>query len=383
MRKMPAASGESSRPATSVGRVGSGAAAGGGPGELRKAAIRSMPLRAMRRSTCVVGGGPGVDSASRRRGLAGRLLAGDAQRPALVAVVDVPDPGERGLVAIDQRRDVAADPVGRGARARHHGDLARAGLVVERRHQLAEHLGRRPVDRFEGDRGVGRNARVGGCEPARLAATSSRPQASRASPRQRHRTDVTDALARRTRAGLHRTASTPPRPAALFLLRQPDRVPAEPVAAYRRDGPPRRSGIWSMQAMNNSVGQRDRVDVPAVIGFRAMRGAAIGIELRRIGVGAKRRGPRPARCRRASSGRPRSRQIEHRVAGACGRREEAALSWLGRDEAVDQILADLVVALADHRSGRGRRCARAWRRAFPSPRSVASITPVSAPRQPA
>ena len=169
MRKMPAASGESSRPATRVGGASSGSAAGGWPGVLRKAAIRSMPVRDMRRSTSSSAAVQASTSsvAAARLGM-GRLLAGDAQRAALVAVVDVPHPGKGRPVAIDQRRDVAADPVGRGTRARHHGDPARAGLVVERRHQLAEHLRRRPVDRFEGDRSIGRNSGVDGCEPARL-----------------------------------------------------------------------------------------------------------------------------------------------------------------------------------------------------------------------
>ena len=55
----------------------------------------------------IVGRGPGVAS-----GLAGRFLAGKAQCALLVAVIDVPDPGDRGAAAADLGGEIAAHPVG-------------------------------------------------------------------------------------------------------------------------------------------------------------------------------------------------------------------------------------------------------------------------------
>src|SRR6187431_1335513 len=63
------------------------------------------------------------------------------------------------------------------------------------------------------------------------AARSSRPRAPRASPRQRHRTDMTDALAHRTRAGLHRTASTAPTVRCLVFVATAGPSPGRTVAA--------------------------------------------------------------------------------------------------------------------------------------------------------
>ena len=151
-----------------------------------------MPLRAMRRSTC----SSAAAQASRRAG-GGRLLAGDAQGPALVGVVDVPDPGERGLVALDQRRHIAADPVGRGALARHHGDLSRAGFVVEIGDELAEHFRRRAVDRFKGDgrrrtrrRWQGSAGRSSGNDEQPAALAASAATASTPIGRDRYRRDA-------------------------------------------------------------------------------------------------------------------------------------------------------------------------------------------------
>ncbi len=125
-RKIPAPSGVSSRPDTSVTSDGSG----GERRRLGRIEEARDPIHAVAGHAAnhlLVGGRPGVAAAAG----GGRFFAGDAQRPALVGVVDVPDPGERGLVALDQRGDIAADAVGRGAVARHHGDLPRAGFVVE------------------------------------------------------------------------------------------------------------------------------------------------------------------------------------------------------------------------------------------------------------
>ena len=66
-------------------------------GEPAQAGLRDFPQHQ------VVGGGPGVAP-----GLAARLLAGQPQRPLLIGVIDVPDPGDHGLAAHDLRREIAA-----------------------------------------------------------------------------------------------------------------------------------------------------------------------------------------------------------------------------------------------------------------------------------
>ena len=92
----------------------------------------------------VVGGGPGVAP-----GLAGRLLAGQPQRALLVAVIDVPDPGDHGFAAHDLRREIAAHAIGGAAFARDDREVAQLGFAVEHAHHAVEHLRRRAVDRFE------------------------------------------------------------------------------------------------------------------------------------------------------------------------------------------------------------------------------------------
>src|SRR5438067_7045381 len=47
------------------------------------------------------------------------------------------------------------------------------------------------------------------------------------------------------------------------------------------------------------------------------------------------------------------RSVKHRVAGACGRHEEATVRGICRLEAVDKLRADLVVPLPDCRPERG------------------------------
>ncbi len=48
-----------------------------------------------------------------------------------------------------------------------------------------------------------------------------------------------------------------------------------------------------------------------------------------------------------------ARQVEHGMAGPGRRNEEFGVGWVGGQEAVHQLLADLIVRLADHRTGRG------------------------------
>jgi hypothetical protein len=62
----------------------------------------------------IVGGSPGVAS-----GLAGRFLAGQAQRALLVAVIDVPDPRDGGAAAADLGGELASHPIGSLRFARH------------------------------------------------------------------------------------------------------------------------------------------------------------------------------------------------------------------------------------------------------------------------
>ena len=273
----------------------------------------------MRRSTC----SSAAAQASRPAAGRGGFFAGDAQRPALVGVVDVPDPGERGLAALDQRRDIAAHPVGRGADARHHGDLPRAGLVVEVGNQLAEHVGRRAVDRFERDGRAGR--RAAGQRRARrpTATTNSRRRWPPALRPQARRSDATDyAATRPTRAALHATASTTPA-ARRHFSEQTASCASELVTVFPAAVHPGWSDIWgsrSAETAGRLIGQRDGVDMPAVIGLAAVGGAAVGIELRRVGIGAEAevldlRRPRPAAVAKRCSRRDRTSQWPARSAG--------------------------------------------------------------------
>src|ERR1700685_4144707 len=58
----------------------------------------------------IVGRSPGVAA-----GLAGGFLAGQAQRALLVAIIDVPDPGDHGAAAVDLGGEIASYTVGGGA----------------------------------------------------------------------------------------------------------------------------------------------------------------------------------------------------------------------------------------------------------------------------
>ena len=83
-------------------------------------------------------------------GLAADFLAGQAQRALLVAVIDVPHPGDHGLAADHLRREIGAHAIGGRAFARHDREVAQLGFAVEHADHALEHGRRRAVDRFEG-----------------------------------------------------------------------------------------------------------------------------------------------------------------------------------------------------------------------------------------
>ena len=63
--------------------------------------------------------------------------------------------------------------------------------------------------------------------------------------------------------------------------------------------------------------------------------------------------------------------------------EEAGIVGIVREEAIAECLVDFVGGLADARPDGGMDIRRAARRGAPSPSMVESVTPASAPRQPA
>ncbi len=128
----------SPRPAPSA-RASASGVPGATSAEVRKAASLSMLPCGDPPQHGVVGGRPGVAVAA----LDG-LRAGDAQGAPLLAVEDVPDPGDGGLRICDLGGEIAAHPIGRGLLARHHRQLARLRLVVEILHQFWNCAGGRP-----------------------------------------------------------------------------------------------------------------------------------------------------------------------------------------------------------------------------------------------
>ena len=82
-----------------------------------------------------------------------------------------------------------------------------------------------------------------------------------------------------------------------------------------------------------------------------MRGAAVGIEPRRVGVGAEREVVDGGEAEPFQPRHDVARQVEHEMAGLA-RREEARVVRVGRHELLHQLGADLVARLVDHRPGR-------------------------------
>ena len=113
----------------------------------------------------IVGRGPGVAS-----GLAGRFLAGKAQCALLVAVVDVPDPRDRGAAAADLRR---RDSFARDRRPRIRGTRS-TGCEASIRCPARRPSGRTPA--AAGRRSI-RTPPWPHCRPSRRAPLAAPPPA--------------------------------------------------------------------------------------------------------------------------------------------------------------------------------------------------------------
>src|ERR1700722_7879002 len=99
--------------------------------------------------------------------------------------------------------------------------------------------------------------------------------------------------------------------------------------------------------------QSDRIHMAAVIGFGAVSGAAEAEKPLRTGIGAK---PDILDVADARPGQPRADiagKVEHGMAIAGSRREEAVAGGVFGVKAGNEIGADLVIGLPDHRSDRG------------------------------
>src|SRR5580700_11307636 len=144
---------------------------------------------------------------------------------------------------------------------------------------------------------------------------------------------------------------SPARPAATFA----DLIQAACRAGNMNQGlvP---AGFFALSAMGlagsadtASAGQSDRIHVAAVVGFGAVGGAAEAVKPLRIGIGAK---PDILDMADARPGQPRADiagKVEHGMAVACGRREEAMAGGVFGVKAGNKIGADLVIGLPDHR----------------------------------
>jgi len=75
----------------------------------------------------------------------------DQQRALLVAVIDVPDPCDRGAAADDLGRKITPHPVGGRGFAGDDRKVAELRFAVEHIDHAVEHLRRGAVDRFKGD----------------------------------------------------------------------------------------------------------------------------------------------------------------------------------------------------------------------------------------
>src|SRR5262245_42590952 len=101
------------------------------------------------------------------------------------------------------------------------------------------------------------------------------------------------------------------------------------------------------------IRERYCIHMTAIIGLGAMGGAAKTVELRRVRIGAV---TQVLDLSDAGALEPRddeAGQIEHGVARSSGGREEALAVRIGLDEAIQQIGADFVIVLSDHRTERG------------------------------
>src|ERR1700741_658598 len=120
------------------------------------------------------------------------------------------------------------------------------------------------------------------------------------------------------------------------------------------------AGFFALSAMGSagcagaaSGGQSDRIHVAAIIGLGAVGGAAEAVEPLGIGIGAK---PDVLDMADARPGQPRADiagKVEHGMAVARSRREEAVAGGIFCVEAGNKVGADLVIGLPDHRSDHG------------------------------
>ena len=76
----------------------------------------------------------------------GFFLAAHAENPALIAVVDVPHPGDRSGAVLAMRGEITVQPIVRLARG-HDGQLMRAGVLLEAVDELLKDGRRRTIDR--------------------------------------------------------------------------------------------------------------------------------------------------------------------------------------------------------------------------------------------
>src|ERR1043165_3267542 len=136
-------------------------------------------------------------------------------------------------------------------------------------------------------------------------------------------------------------------PALLFLY-------ARLAGANRNRGNGRKSSLANLRRRAALIGERDRVDMPAVIRLVAMRGAAVTEETVGFCVGAEAEVLEVADAGAFDAVTDIARQIEHGMAGFVRRREEALVTGIGLEKARDEFRADLVIALADRRPERRR-----------------------------
>src|SRR5580700_1904458 len=149
--------------------------------------------------------------------------------------------------------------------------------------------------------------------------------------------------------------SSPARPAATFA----DLIQAACRAGNMNQGlvP---AGFFALGAIGLAghagaglAGQSDRIHVAAVIGFGAVGGAAEAVKPLGVGIGAK---PDILDAADARPDQPRADiagQVEHGMAVAPSRREEAVAGGVFCVKAGNQIGADFVIGLPDHRSDDG------------------------------
>src|SRR5262245_4398600 len=102
-----------------------------------------------------------------------------------------------------------------------------------------------------------------------------------------------------------------------------------------------------------SAGEGDRVDAAAVVRLAAMSGTAVAVEARGIRVGAEAEVVDLRDSGTTQPGDDIAGEIEQRVMGARRGRKKPLAAGILRLEALDQIAADLVVRLPDHRAERG------------------------------